>query len=280
MWEYTDKVMDHYEHPRNVGEIENADAVGEVGSIACGDALKLTLKIEDGKVADAKFKTFGCGSAIASASALTEMIKGKTIDEVKKITNNDIVDFLGGLPKEKMHCSVMGAEALEAALAHLRGEVYYDEADHMGEVVCKCFNITDEKIKRVAIANNLHTVEEITNYTKAGGGCGLCVDKIQEVLTEVWKNENAAHGEHEKPKLTFLQKVKKIEKVISDDIRPILNRDGGDLELVDIQGTRVVVRLFGTCQGCHASQLTLSGLVEQKLKELVDDSIQVVEDVG
>ncbi|MBN1409595.1 MAG: Fe-S cluster assembly protein NifU [Spirochaetales bacterium] len=280
MWDYTDKVMDHYEHPRNVGEIENADAVGEVGSIACGDALKLTLKIKDGKIADAKFKTFGCGSAIASASALTEMIKGKTIEEVKKITNNDIVSFLGGLPKEKMHCSVMGAEALEEALAFYRGEKKVADPDNVGEVVCKCFNVTDQKIRRVALANNLHTVEEITNYTKAGGGCGLCVDQIQALLDDVWKNENTGKREHVKPKLSFLQKVKMIEKVINDEIRPILNRDGGDLELVDIQGNKVVVRLFGTCQGCHASQLTLSGLVEHKLKELVDDSLEVVEHEG
>ena len=276
MWDYTKKVMEHYENPRNVGVINDADAVGEVGSIVCGDALKLTLKIDDGVIQDARFKTFGCGSAIAAASALTELIKGKSLEEAAKLTNQDIADYLGGLPTEKMHCSVMGQEALGAAIADFKGIKLEAHEEDEGEVVCKCFGVTDTKIKRVALANNLHSVEEVTNYTKAGGGCGACIPRIEDILEEVWRNETEKRSAG--TRMTTVQKIKKIEEVLNEEVRPILKRDSGDVELVDLADNKVVVRLMGMCHGCLASDLTLKGLVQDKLRELIDPTLEVVED--
>ncbi|MBA7483339.1 MAG: Fe-S cluster assembly protein NifU [Spirochaeta sp.] len=276
MWKYSDRVIDHYENPRNVGVVENADAKGEVGSIVCGDALRLTLKIEDDIIKEARFKTFGCGSAIAAASALTEMIEGKSLEEAAKITNKDIVDYLGGLPQAKMHCSVMGQEALEAAILDYRGEKLDHKVEDEGEIICKCFGVTDQKIRRVALENNLHTVEEITDYTKAGGGCGSCLYRIEEIIDQLW--EEQARKNNTGGKMTTVQKIKKIEVVIEEEIRPILRRDGGDIELIDVKDNQVVVRLMGMCSGCHAAVLTLKGLVEEKLRELVDPNLEVVQD--
>ena len=285
MWEYTDKVKKYFTEPQNVGEIENPDGVGEVGSLARGDALKLTIKVSDeGRIEDAKFKTFGCASAIASSAALTELVKGKTLDEAEKLTNKEIADFLGGLPKEKMHCSVMGEEALQAAIRNYRGLEPLPHEE--GEIVCQCFGVTDKEIEKVARANNLHTREEITNYTKAGGGCEQCHDAIEEILAKVWSAEGAikAHAEAEKApaapprKLTMVQKIKLIEETFDREIRPALKADGGDIELMDIDGDKVLVTLKGTCSSCAASQATLSQFVQTKLREFVSPGL-IVEEV-
>lgn len=274
MWEYTDKVKDLFLHPKNAGEIENPDAVGEVGSIVCGDALKLTLKIdkETNRITDAKFKTFGCASAIASSTAMTELIKGKTLDEALNITNQDIADFLGGLPREKMHCSVMGYEALEAAVANYRGEKPC-EVDE-GEIVCLCFGVTDQKIRRVIRENSLHTVEDITNYTKAGGGCGGCISDIEDILKEVWSEKVTEEAVKPKRKLTNIQKIALIQETIEREIRPLLQADNGDIELIDVDGNRVIISLRGTCTGCLMADVTVKN-IEKKLKELVNEEIMV-----
>jgi len=277
MWDYTDKVKEHFLNPRNVGEISEPDGVGETGSLACGDALKLTFKLGgDGRIADARFKTFGCASAIASSSALTEMIKGLTLEEATKITNEDIAAYLGGLPREKMHCSVMGREALEAAIANYRG-VPLPMAE--GEVVCECFGVTDLEIRRAIMESNLRTVEEVTNFTKAGGGCGNCHERIQEIIQEVRAEGHREPAIAGRPKkLTNIQKIKLIEEVLGREIRPALRKDGGDIELIDVDGDFVMVSLRGACVSCAASQTTLKDYVEKKLRERVLDTL-IVEEV-
>lgn len=278
MWEYTDKVKDHFLNPRNVGVIEDADGVGEVGSIACGDALTFYFKLDENKrIQEAKFQTFGCASAIASSSALTEMVIGKTLEEVARITNDDIAGYLGGLPKEKMHCSVMGQEALEAALKGYFGEKV-EEHEAEGELVCKCFGVHDGLIRRAIRENDLKTVEDITSFTKAGGGCGDCLERLGEILAEErGQPKPAAAAKAEPRKLTNIQRMQLVSKVIEEEIRPSLRKDGGDIELLDIEGQTVVVALRGACIGCPSSQLTLKNIVEQRLREAVEPGITVVQ---
>lgn len=271
MWEYTEKVKEYYKNPKNVGTIEDADAVAEVGSLSCGDAMKLFLKIdENGIVTDAKFQTFGCGSAVASASALTEMIIGKHIDEAEKITNQDIADELGGLPDQKMHCSVMGQEALESALANYRGE----SAEKKSRVVCQCFGVTEDMIREVIQHNKLSTVEEITNYTKAGGGCGKCKDDIQKII-----NDELQITQNIVPKklLTKTQMIIKVNSILENYIADELRKDGGDIELVDIEGNNIFVNLQGSCKNCPSSGLTLKNFVENVLREHLGEEINVIE---
>ena len=277
MWDYSEKVIDHYRNPRNVGKIDNADAIGEAGSLTCGDSLKIYLKIENGIVTDAKFQTFGCGSAVASSSILTEMIIGKSVEDVKKITNKDIADELGGLPPEKMHCSVMGYEALEDALKNYDGYTDLDElrsfaneSECSEKIICTCFNVTENVILDAIKINGLKTVEEVTNYTKAGGACGKCKSAIQSIIDKFYKD-------NEKPSLSPTQRILKINNVIENQISPELRKDGGDITLVDIDGNKVFVKLRGKCSGCKNSHITLKAFVESTLKDTVDKNIEVVE---
>ncbi|NLG14943.1 MAG: Fe-S cluster assembly protein NifU [Lentisphaerae bacterium] len=287
MWDYTEKVMDHFLNPRNVGAIANPDAVGEVGNIVCGDAMKLYLKVDPKTktIQDAKFQTFGCASAIASASALTELLKGKTLEEASRLTNQDIANFLGELPEEKMHCSVMGSEAFQAAMKNLAKSrpdwnVPVIEVVEEGEdrIVCHCFDVTEAEIRNVIRSNHLTTVEQVTYYTKAGGGCGGCKDEIQLILDDILGKASPKSGaDGTTVPLTNLQKIALIQDVFDSIIRDGLKADGGDAELVDIAGDTVMVRLTGKCAGCASALQTLKHWVEAKLREKVSAAINVVE---
>ena len=275
MWDYSDSVREHFLFPHNVGELKDANAVGEVGSLACGDALKLFLKIVDNRIVDASFQTFGCASAIASSSVLTDMIKGKTVEEALAVTNKDIANALGGLPQQKMHCSVMGQEALEAAIRNWRGEppLAHDEES---PIVCKCFGVSEDQVRRAIRENSLTTVEQITNFTKAGGGCGGCLDDLAAILaTELGA---AAPEKAPEPKpLSNVQRMQLVMRTLDEMVRPRLKQDGGDVELVDIDGLTVTVALRGMCHSCPSSRLTVDGLIQQTLRDQVDPNIVVRE---
>jgi NifU-like protein len=284
MWDYSEKVKEHFLNPRNVGEIPDADAVGEVGSLACGDALKLFIKLDEKKerIVDARFQTFGCGSAIASSSALTEMVKGKTLDEALNVTNKEIADFLGGLPEEKMHCSVMGQEALEVAIAKYRGVAApihdHEHVEQEGEIVCKCFGLSEGFLRKVIASNKLHTAEQVTHFTKAGGACGGCIPRINELISEVM-GEHLQEARKKPEKLTNLRKMQLIQDVLEKEVRPQLWADGGDMELIDIDGPNVQIAFRKACAGCVSSGYTAK-FVEQKLRDLVSDDITVEEVEG
>ncbi|MCF8007533.1 MAG: Fe-S cluster assembly protein NifU [Methylovulum sp.] len=286
MWDYSDKVKEHFFNPKNAGAVVNANATGEVGSISCGDALRLTLKVDENTeiILDAGFQTFGCGSAIASSSVLTEIIKGMTIDEALNVTNQDIANHLEGLPPEKMHCSVMGREALHAAIANYRGEEWQDDHEE-GALICKCFAIDAVMIEEMVWANKLRTVEDVTNFTKAGGGCASCHEDIEAILEKVLAEKGEKFDYDAAPTkpavtpevklpLTNLQRIKKIEQVL-DSLRPSLMADGGDVELVEVIGNTAYVNMTGACNGCQMAAMTIAG-IQQRLMEVLGEFIKVV----
>jgi NifU-like protein len=254
MWDYTEKVKQHFLNPKNTGEIAKPDLEATVGNITCGDALHLMVKLDkDGRIADAKFQTFGCASAIASSDALIDLIKGKTLDEAERITNDDIAAFLGGLPEAKMHCSVMGMEALQKAIAGYRKTPFALEEE--GKVVCHCFGVTDTLIEKVVREQKLHTVEEVTHYTKAGGGCRGCHREIEAIIAKVHGEKAGPAPAAPKPAvpMTNLQRINRIQEVLEGEVRPLLQADGGDVELVDVDNKHVSVAFRGHCASIQRS---------------------------
>ena len=293
MWNYSETVKEHFFNPRNAKAIEDANAVGDVGSISCGDALSLMLKVNEETeiIEDAGFQTFGCGSAIASSSALTELIIGKTVTEAEAVTNEQIVEFLGGLPPEKMHCSVMGQEALEAAIANYRGIELVEDDHEEGKLICRCFAVDEGKISRAVKQHGLTTIEEVVNYTKAGGACTSCHEKIEMVIDQVVASNQCSQSVADsmaKPATTeapaplapidsLPPTSKLLQKVIEilTNLRPYLQADGGDVSLVKASENLIVVSLSGACTGCMMTDMTL-GWLQQQFSEALGWQIPVV----
>lgn len=282
MWNYSEKVKDHFFNPRNAKVVENANAVGDVGSLSCGDALRLMLKVnpQTDVIEDAGFQTFGCGSAIASSSALTEIIIGHTLDEASQVTNQDIAKYLDGLPAEKMHCSVMGQEALHVAIARFRGETIEQHEQEEGALVCRCFGVDEGMITRAVRTNHLSTLAEVVNYTKAGGACASCHEKIEALLAKIKMEDEqpevatgkATTTSETPPEIVVAneqdQKTLAAIAQVIEKLRPSLQADGGDIELVGVRGNEVAVMLSGNCQGCMMTDMTLGWLSQQLMEQL------------
>ena len=189
-WVYTDTVKDHFMNPRNVwqeGEEFESDGVGEVGSLACGDQMRIGIQVEDGKIKDLRWLTYGCASAIASTSMLSEMAIGMTLEEAYNVNPADITEALGGLPDRKFHCSVLGDKALRAAIDD------YLEKNHLenpfkktvAKIVCDCKNVTDQMIEDLVKTNQVNNMEDLQRITGAGTGCGKCRGNLEHILEEL-----------------------------------------------------------------------------------------------
>ena len=295
----------------HMGEVQEPDGLGEHGSMACGDALRLSFRVErhptdptKDVIIEVRYLTFGCTSAIAASEALCTLIEqGRyTPIEALKIQNDDIVQFLDGLPEQKIHCSVMGAEALDAAVfdwARNRGvdlqllgiDIHPDEQEE-GRLVCKCFSLSEPYIVRKIKELSLRTIPEISNAIKAGGACMSChhvPGGLQDLLDQAWGGDEmkpravpvvGATGDspgREEPDMSPYQFIKKIDRVMDEYIRPMLRKDGGDIEIIDIKDAVVYCRLMGACSDCMGAGQTLRVLVEKTLRDKVDERVRVIQ---
>lgn len=307
--EYSQKVQDLMNNPQNMGEITQEQAkqrggkliVADFGAESCGDAVRLYWLVDEETniIKDAKFKSFGCGTAIASSDTMAELCIGKTVDEAVKITNLDVEFAMRdnpqtpAVPPQKMHCSVMAYDVIKAAAAKYKGVNPEDFEDEI--IVCECARVSLGTIKDVIKLNDLKTVEEITNYTKAGAFCGSCikpggheskdyylVDILAEVRAEMEKEkmQNQANGNVEFETMTVVGQLKAVEEIIDADIRPMLIMDGGNMEIIDIQKTNknidIYIRYLGACSGCASGATGTLFAIEDILKNKLSQRIRVL----
>jgi NifU-like protein len=308
LWEsYSQKVNDRMLNPRHLGEITEADAsamgaklvVADWGAEVCGDAIRAFWAVEPktNVIRDAKFRTFGCGTAIASSDMMCEMIIGKTVDEAMKITNIDVErslrddDATAAIPPQKMHCSVMAYDVIRKAASEYKG-VDMDSLE-AEEIVCQCARVSLRTVKDVIRINDLRTVEDITRYTKAGAFCKSCIRPgghesrkryLVDILREVRAEMDRVKSRVEQPvtfaALGLIQKHRAVEKVLDEKVRPNLLRDGGNLEVVDMKEadgmTEVHINYLGACQGCPSAAVGTLSYIEDFLKEELDQNIRVL----
>ncbi|EFQ4563758.1 iron-sulfur cluster assembly scaffold protein NifU [Campylobacter jejuni] len=308
--EYSQKVQDRMNNPQHMGEFSEEDAkarnakliVADFGAESCGDAVRLFWLVDEktDKIIDAKFKSFGCGTAIASSDTMVDLCIGKTVDEAVKITNLDVEFAMRdnpetpAVPPQKMHCSVMAYDVIKQAAAHYKGISPEDFEDQI--IVCECARVSLGTIKEVIKLNDLHSVEEITQYTKAGAFCKSCIkpgghEKRDYYLVDILA-ETRAEMDREKLKntmksdvafdeMTVVGQLKAVESVLDAEIRPMLHNDGGDLEVIDIQKTEgaaidVYIRYLGACSGCSSGSGATLYAIETILQEELSPNIRVM----
>lgn len=314
LWDaYSNKVSERMDNPTHLGVLTQKDAdergakliVADYGAESCGDAVRLYWLVDnDDRIIDAKFKSFGCGTAIASSDMMVELCLGKKVQEAVKITNLDVEHALcddpdtPAVPGQKMHCSVMAYDVIKKAAGIYLGKDAEDFEDEI--IVCECARVSLSTIKEVIKLNDLKSVEEITNYTKAGAFCKSCVkpgghekreyylvDILAQVREEMEREslknvvQKGAEGNLAFKEMTMVQKVKSIDKVIDDNIRPMLMMDGGDMEILDIKDTSdghidVYIRYLGACSGCASGATGTLFAIESVLQEQLDSHIRVL----
>ncbi|EEA6186497.1 iron-sulfur cluster assembly scaffold protein NifU [Campylobacter jejuni] len=308
--EYSQKVQDRMNNPQHMGEFSEEDAkarnakliVADFGAESCGDAVRLFWLVDEktDKIIDAKFKSFGCGTAIASSDTIVDLCIGKTVDEAVKITNLDVEFAMRdnpetpAVPPQKMHCSVMAYDVIKQAAAHYKGISPEDFEDQI--IVCECARVSLGTIKEVIKLNDLHSVEEITQYTKAGAFCKSCikpgghekrdyylVDILAETRAEIdrEKLKNTMKSDVAFDEMTVVGQLKAVESVLDAEIRPMLHNDGGDLEVIDIQKAEgaaidVYIRYLGACSGCSSGSGATLYAIETILQEELSPNIRVM----
>lgn len=189
-WVYTDTVKDHFMNPRNIWSKEEnwePDAFGEVGSLACGDQMRVGIIVKDNKISDIRWLTYGCASAIASTSIMSELVKGMTLEEAYKITPDVITNALGGLPEHKFHCSVLGDKALRAAIDNYLDKNGLDNPykKSIAKILCECKGVTDQQIEELVVSDKAKTLEDLEKLTGFGTGCGKCKAKVAQFFEEM-----------------------------------------------------------------------------------------------